>query len=135
MRYQNLCARRHHRRLPNSFGPFNTAPYNAAPYPTTYPALANYKRHAYTKVVRLVNPSGRLRHDFPYKQRGIPVGGAHHAELLTLIAISAMNSTTSSIQVVGNAQFREEAGAAAQQGIESIISSNFTINRWHRVSL
>lgn len=48
--------------------------------------------------------------------------------LLTLIAISAMNSTTSSIQVVGNAQFREEAGAAAQQGIESIISSNFTIS-------
>ena len=49
--------------------------------------------------------------------------------LLTLIAISAMNSTTSSIQVVGNAQFREEASAAAQQGIEGIISSsNFTVN-------
>src|SRR3989338_8747138 len=48
--------------------------------------------------------------------------------LLTLIAISAMNSTTTSIQVVGNAQFREEAGAAAQQGIESIISNNFTVN-------
>lgn len=48
--------------------------------------------------------------------------------LLTLMAISAMNSTTSNIQVVGNAQFREEASAAAQQGIESVISSNFTVS-------
>lgn len=48
--------------------------------------------------------------------------------LLTLIAVSAINSTTSSIQVVGNAQFREEAGAVAQQAIEQVISSNFTIN-------
>ena len=48
--------------------------------------------------------------------------------LLTLIAISSMNSTTSSIQVVGNAQFREEANSAAQQGIENIISSNFTVS-------
>ncbi|MDP4030530.1 MAG: hypothetical protein Q8P42_16390 [Gallionella sp.] len=46
--------------------------------------------------------------------------------LLTLIALSSMNATTTSIQVVGNAQFREEASAAAQQGIESVISSNFT---------
>lgn len=48
--------------------------------------------------------------------------------LLTLIALSAMNSTTTSIQVVGNAQFREEANTAAQQGIERIISSNFTVS-------
>jgi Tfp pilus assembly protein PilX len=48
--------------------------------------------------------------------------------LLTLMAISAINSTTSSIQVVGNAQFREEANAAAQQAIEKVISSNFTIS-------
>lgn len=47
--------------------------------------------------------------------------------LLTMIAISAMNATTSGIQIVGNAQFREEANAAAQQGIEQIISSNFTL--------
>ena len=46
--------------------------------------------------------------------------------LLTLAAISAMNATTSGIQTVGNAQFREEATAAAQQGIEQMISSNFT---------
>ena len=43
-----------------NFGPFNAAPYNAAPNPVMYPMLENYKRHAYTKVVRLVNPSGRL---------------------------------------------------------------------------
>lgn len=45
--------------LAGDVGPFNAAPYNAAPYPTTYPKLENYKRHAYTQVVRLVNPSGR----------------------------------------------------------------------------
>jgi len=48
--------------------------------------------------------------------------------LLTLIALSAMNATTTSIQVVGNAQLREEANAAAQQAIEQVISSNFTAN-------
>ncbi len=48
--------------------------------------------------------------------------------LLTLMAISAINSTTSSIQVVGNAQFREEANAAAQQAIEKLISKDFTTN-------
>jgi len=48
--------------------------------------------------------------------------------LLTLIAVSAIESSTSSIQVVGNAQFREEATAAAQQAIETVISSSaFTI--------
>lgn len=48
--------------------------------------------------------------------------------LLTLIALSTMNATTSGIQIVGNTQFREEANAAAQEGIEKIISSNFTAN-------
>jgi len=42
--------------------------------------------------------------------------------LLTLIALSAIKSTTSSIQVVGNAQFREEAKAVAQKAIEKVIS-------------
>lgn len=46
--------------------------------------------------------------------------------LLTLIAFSAMNATTTSIQVVGNAQFREEADAAGQKAIEHVLSnSNF----------
>ena len=43
--------------------------------------------------------------------------------LLTLVAVSAINSTTTSIQMVGNAQFREEASAAAQQAIEAVIST------------
>lgn len=46
--------------------------------------------------------------------------------LLTLIALSAMKATTTSIQIVGNAQIREEANTAAQQAIEGVISSNFT---------
>ena len=43
--------------------------------------------------------------------------------LLTLIAVSAINSTTTSVQIVGNAQFREEAYSAAQQAIENVISN------------
>lgn len=43
--------------------------------------------------------------------------------LLTLVAVSAINSTSTSVQVVGNAQFREEASAAAQQAIENVISN------------
>lgn len=43
--------------------------------------------------------------------------------LMTLLAISAMTSTTNSVQVVGNAQFLEEANAAGQQAIENVISS------------
>lgn len=42
--------------------------------------------------------------------------------LLTLVAVSAINSTNSSVQMVGNAQFREEATAAAQKAIENVIS-------------
>lgn len=44
--------------------------------------------------------------------------------LLTLIALSSMNATTTSIQVVGNAQFREEADAAGQKAIEQVLSSS-----------
>ena len=43
--------------------------------------------------------------------------------LLTLLAVSAIESTTSSLQIVGNAQFREEATAAAQEAIENVISN------------
>ncbi len=46
--------------------------------------------------------------------------------LLTLIAFSAMNASMTSIEVVGNAQVREEASAAEQKAIERVISSNFT---------
>ena len=44
--------------------------------------------------------------------------------LLTLIAVSAINSTSGSVQMVGNAQFREEANAAAQKAIENVISNS-----------
>ena len=43
--------------------------------------------------------------------------------MLTLIALSAMRSTTTSIQVVGNAQFHEEAKAAAQKVIGIVLSN------------
>jgi hypothetical protein len=43
--------------------------------------------------------------------------------LLTLIAGSAKESTTASLQMVGYAQFHEEATAAGQQAIENVISS------------
>ena len=62
-----------------------------------------------------------------YKQRGSTLLVALvMLMLLTLVALSAMNASTTSIQVVGNAQFREESNAAAQQAIEGVISSNFT---------
>jgi len=62
---------------------------------------------------------------FAYKQRGSTLLVALvMLVLLTLIALSSMNATTTSIQVVGNAQFREEAGAAGQKAIESVISSS-----------
>jgi len=62
---------------------------------------------------------------FAYNQRGSTLLVALvMLVLLTLIALSAMNATTNSIQVVGNAQFREEANAAGQKAIENVISSS-----------
>lgn len=47
--------------------------------------------------------------------------------LLTLMAISAMQSSTTDMQITGNSQFEKEAAAAAQQAIEQVIStSGFT---------
>lgn len=43
--------------------------------------------------------------------------------LLTLVAVSAISSTTTSVQMTGNAQFREEALGAGQKGIENVIST------------
>ena len=57
------------------------------------------------------------------QQGSVLVVGLIMLVLLTLMAVSAINSTTASIQVVGNAQFRDEATAAAQQAIENVISS------------
>lgn len=63
------------------------------------------------------------------KQRGSTLlVGMIMLVLLTLLAVSAIESTTSSLQMVGNAQFREEATAAAQKAIEKTISNtDFTI--------
>lgn len=59
------------------------------------------------------------------RQRGsVLVVGLIMLVLLTLMAVSAINSTTASIQVVGNAQFRDEATAAAQKAVENVISSS-----------
>ena len=44
--------------------------------------------------------------------------------LLTLIAVSSINSTTSNIELVANAQFREEALAATQVAVENVLSNN-----------
>ncbi len=43
--------------------------------------------------------------------------------MLSLMAIAAMQSSSMNVQVTGNAQFRKEAAAAAQQAIEQVISS------------
>lgn len=48
--------------------------------------------------------------------------------VLTLLVVSAMRSSTINLRIAGNMQSQEEATAAAQQGIETIISSNFTTN-------
>lgn len=59
------------------------------------------------------------------RQKGsVLVVGLIMLVLLTLIAVSSINSTTASIQIVGNAQFRDEATAAAQRAIENVISSS-----------
>lgn len=43
--------------------------------------------------------------------------------MLTLIAVSAIQTTTGMLQIVGNAQFREEAIAAGQQTIDRLLGS------------
>ncbi len=49
--------------------------------------------------------------------------------MLALIGFTAVGTSRMSVQVVGNAQFRQEAKAAAQQAIEFVISSAvFTTN-------
>ena len=47
--------------------------------------------------------------------------------VLTMLVLSAMRSGTTNLKVVGNMQVSAEAGAAAQQAIEQIISTNFTL--------
>lgn len=46
--------------------------------------------------------------------------------VLTLLVISAINSSSTNLRIAGNMQMQEEVIAAAQQATEQIISSNFT---------
>ena len=48
--------------------------------------------------------------------------------LLTLFVLAAINMTSINFRVMGNEQARNESIAAAQQGIEQVASSNFTVN-------
>lgn len=47
--------------------------------------------------------------------------------LLTLFALSALNTGTTNLKVVGNMQARSEAFSASQQAIETVISSSIFI--------
>jgi hypothetical protein len=46
--------------------------------------------------------------------------------ILTLIVVSSIKVTTVNTKIVGNMQVQKEAQAAAQHGIETVISSDFT---------
>jgi len=48
--------------------------------------------------------------------------------VLTLLVISAIRSSTVNLRIAGNMQIQEEGITAAQQGIEQIISNDFTGN-------
>ncbi len=48
--------------------------------------------------------------------------------VLTLMALSAMRASTTNIQIAGNTQMEGETIAAAQQGIDQVLSNNFTAN-------
>jgi len=46
--------------------------------------------------------------------------------ILTLIVVSSIKVTNVNTKVVGNMQVRKEAQSAAQEGIETVISTDFT---------
>jgi type II secretory pathway pseudopilin PulG len=48
--------------------------------------------------------------------------------ILTLLVVSAMRSSTTNMRITGNMQVQEEAVSAAQQGIEAVMSNDFTKN-------
>lgn len=62
-------------------------------------------------------------------QRGaILITGLVMLVVLTLLALSAIKSSTTDLRIAGNAQTDEEVVAAAQRTTELVISSNFTAN-------
>lgn len=48
--------------------------------------------------------------------------------LITLMLIAALSLATANFQTVGNMQFRDEAIAAANKGIQQVVGSPFTVN-------
>lgn len=48
--------------------------------------------------------------------------------MITLFAITAIRSSTTELQIVGNMQMRKELAAAAQEGIENVITSMTVFN-------
>ncbi len=48
--------------------------------------------------------------------------------VLTMLALSAIKSSTTNLRIAGNAQTEQEAVAAAERTTELVISSNFTAN-------
>ncbi len=63
------------------------------------------------------------------RQRGSTlITGLVMLVVLTLMVLSAINSSNSNLRIAGNMQTKEEAVAAGQQAIEAYISYNFTAN-------
>ena len=61
---------------------------------------------------------------FARSQRGFTlIMGLIMLVVLTIIAVASINMTSMGIQIVGNAQFRQEAFAAGQKAIDNVISS------------
>ena len=60
-------------------------------------------------------------------QRGITlVVGLIMLIVLTLLVVSAVRFSSTNLRIAGNMQVQTEAAAAAQQGIEKILSADFT---------
>ena len=62
-----------------------------------------------------------------HKQRGISlVVGLIMLIVLTMLVVSAVRFSSTNLRIAGNMQVQTEAAAAAQQGIEKVLSSDFT---------
>ena len=87
----------------------------------------SFKRHAYSELVAGKQSCGAERmmmHADSCKQRGVTlVVTLIMLVLLTLFAISAINSAMINLRIAGNMQFQDEARAAGQVAIERYISS------------
>lgn len=63
------------------------------------------------------------------KQRGATlIVGLVMLVVLTLLVVSAIRSSNINMRISGNMQAQEETSAAAQQAIEQVISTNFTVS-------